>query len=340
MKRIVIILLIIILTGCSTLKKENTTAKDTSLQPIKVVKQEPVKFPKPPAPGKANKKLIKVEKFVPAIINASKTSTQAITNAHSEAKETASDEKFINAITEYVYEEGMVYQIYCAPGRVTDLIFNKGESFTLGDIADGDTYDKRWINPKITFSGSDAKKRLHMGMRPVKPGLDKNMTISTNQRTYYLEFKSYKKTFQTAVRWTYPLEEYQKRIASINIKNEIEANEINNISIDSMNFNYDVVGSASWKPERVFDDGNKTYINFPKIVEQGELPPLFLVGRDKKAQIVNCRYNANYYILDRLIEVAVLKLGQNKEDHVYIYNKTSSRYKNEKVRNTRIIHSN
>lgn len=340
MKQIVIVLLIIILTGCSSLTKDNNTATVKNLQPVNIVEQDHVILPEPPTPSKAGKRLVKVEEFIPAIIKESKNPVQAITNAHSDAKDTASDEKFINAITEYVYEDGRVYQVYCAPGRVTDIIFNKGEEFTIGDIADGDTHDKRWLEPKITFSGPGNKRKLHMGMRPVKSGLEKNMMISTNQRTYYLEFKSYKKTFQTAVRWTYPLEEYQKRIASINTKTEKEVNEINNISIDNLSFDYEVVGNASWKPERVFDDGNKTYIKFPKSVGQGELPPLFLVGRDKKTQIVNCRYKANHYVLDRLFEVAVLKIGKDKQDHVYIYNKTSNRYTKESVRFSRMVHSN
>ncbi len=338
MKKIIIVLCII-MTGCTSLKKEKNTDIAENMQSVKVERPTPITLPKKPVNTTDKSQLIKVEEFIPASLTKSKNPVQAITNAHNEAKETPSDENFINAITEYVYQEGRVYQIYCAPGRVTDLIFNKGESFTIGDIAEGDSHDKRWLPPKLTVSGSGDNKRLHMGMRPVKPGLEKNMTISTNQQTYYLEFKSYKNTFQTAVRWTYPHLEYQKKIASINMRSEKESNEINNISIDNMNFDYEVVGQATWKPIRVFDDGKKTYIKFPKSVEQGELPPLFLVGRDNETQIVNCRYNANYYVLDRLFEVALLKIGKNKQDQVHIYNKTSNRY--EKVKySKRIVHSN
>ena len=35
---------------------------------------------------------------------------------------------------------------------------------------------------------------------------------------------------------------------------------------------------APWRPLRAFDDGKQVFIEFPRGIGQGEMPPLFVVG--------------------------------------------------------------
>ena len=47
----------------------------------------------------------------------------------------------------------------------------------------------------------------------------------------------------------------------------------------SVNFRYDDRGDrAPWRPLRAFDDGRQVFIEFPRGIGQGEMPPLFVVG--------------------------------------------------------------
>ena len=46
--------------------------------------------------------------------------------------------------------------------------------------------------------------------------------------------------------------------------------------------------------------------------------PLFLIGADKQVQLVNYRYLGGYYIVDRLIDVAELRLGEKNQTVVRI----------------------
>lgn len=319
MKKYVLVFGLLVFFGCVSADKKGPV----NVQPVKIVEPERVKEKSPGAVGKENNQIIEVEEFVPD--TKSKVSTnpvQVIENAKEEAIETASGGKFINAITEYEYRDGKIYKIYCAPGRATDLIFGEGESFVLEDIGDGDTLDQRWKIPLITFSGSGSERRQHLILKPSKTGLEKNMIIPTNKRVYYLEIKSYAKTFQTAVRWLYPDEEYQKKLARIEEEKERE-DDIKKLDLDKMNFSYELEGKASWRPESVYDDGSKTYIKFPEKIKKSELPPLFLESEDQKTQLVNFRYKSNHYIVDRLIDVAILKFSEHEK--VYIYNKSSGR---------------
>ena len=99
------------------------------------------------------------------------------------------------------------------------------------------------------------------------------------------------------------------------------------ISLERLNFAYEISGDhPTWRPIRAFDDGEKVYLQFPVDIAQGELPPLFIVGAKHQAQLVNYRVHAPYYIVDRLFEVAELRLGGKNELKVRI-ERTGSRSK-------------
>jgi type IV secretion system protein VirB9 len=65
-------------------------------------------------------------------------------------------------------------------------------------------------------------------------------------------------------------------------------------------------------PETVFDDGAKTYIRFPAIAAHVELPPLFVIGADGEAQLVNYRVRGQTYVVDQLFERGELRLGSQR----------------------------
>ena len=72
------------------------------------------------------------------------------------------------------------------------------------------------------------------------------------------------------------------------------------------------------RPVRAFDDGSKVYIEFPGRIDQGETPPLFVVGPTGDNELVNYRVRRNYYIVDRLFAAAELRLGQDPQQVVRI----------------------
>ena len=63
---------------------------------------------------------------------------------------------------------------------------------------------------------------------------------------------------------------------------------------------------------RIFDDGQRTLIEFPPDIAQGEMPPFFVVGEDGQAELVNYRVSGRYLIVDRLFEKAELRLGAKR----------------------------
>jgi type IV secretion system protein VirB9 len=94
---------------------------------------------------------------------------------------------------------------------------------------------------------------------------------------------------------------------------------VSGIQADALNFRYAMTGDKpAWRPEHVFDDGNKVYIQFPRTIDQSEMPPLFAVGRDGKAELLNYRVQGDMLIVDRLFDAAELRLGTKHQAIVRI----------------------
>ena len=88
---------------------------------------------------------------------------------------------FINAVQVYPFSGGALYQVYCAPGEITDIALQEGEQLVgSGPVAAGDTV--RWIIGD-TESGSGATRKIHILVKPTRPELVTNLVINSDRRT-------------------------------------------------------------------------------------------------------------------------------------------------------------
>jgi len=197
--------------------------------------------------------------------------------------------------------------------RVTDIALQPGE--TLVAVASGDTV--RWVIGDTT-SGSGAEKRTHVLVKPFSAGLATNLVITTDRRSYHIALTSVSRTAMAALSWTYPQETLiaLKRAAA-----EAQAVQAvaGGIEVDQLHFDYAVSGDKpTWRPLRVFDDGRQTFIEFPATLAVGEAPPIFLLDREGEAQLVNYRLKGRFYVVDRIFDVAELRLGTKHQQIVRI----------------------
>jgi len=219
---------------------------------------------------------------------------------------------FINAVQVYPFSGGALYQVYCAPGQITDIALQEGEQLVgSGPVAAGDTV--RWIIGD-TESGSGATKKIHILVKPTRPDLVTNLVINTDRRTYFLELRSTEKTYMASVSWQYP----EDQLIALRRQNQDAANAApiaTGVDISALNFRYAIQGdNPAWRPLRAFDDGQKVYIEFPSGIRQGEMPPLFVIGPAGGSELVNYRVRQNYYIIDRLFAAAELRLGDKDSE--------------------------
>jgi len=220
----------------------------------------------------------------------------------------------INAISLYPYIEGALYDIYTSPFHVTNIMLQPGESLTM-PIVIGDSV--RWQVAE-SYSGKGDKKRVHIFLKPFYQGLKTNLVIATDKHVYHFEIKSFKETYQSAVSFTYPVDEFEQLQKQI----EEDSKVTHSVEVQNLNFNYSIKGKASFKPLSVFDDRKKTYIQFPDSINYEDLPPLFILSHNKKGELVNYRYliDINSYVVDRLFSKAFLQIGNKRSQRVYIIN--------------------
>jgi P-type conjugative transfer protein TrbG len=194
---------------------------------------------------------------------------------------------YINAIQVYPWSDGALYQVYAAPGQITDVALEPGEQLVgSGPVAAGDTV--RWIIGD-TESGAGAAKRIHILVKPTRPDLTTNLVIDTDRRTYHLELRSDEKTYMAAVSWIYPRDQLIA-LRQQNAAADAAAPVATGVDISALNFRYRVEGdSPAWRPKRAFDDGRQVFIEFPSGIAQGEMPPLWVIGAEGDGQLVNYR---------------------------------------------------
>ena len=223
---------------------------------------------------------------------------------------------YINAIQVYPFSDGALYQLYAAPGEITDIALEAGEQLVgSGPVAAGDTV--RWIIGD-TESGTGAGKRVHILVKPTRPDLATNLVINTDRRTYHLDLRSDEKTFMAAVSWAYP-EDQLIALRRQNAVADAGAPVATGVDINALNFRYRIEGDdAAWRPLRAFDDGRQVFIEFPSGIGQGEMPPLWVIGADGGAELVNYRVQGRHMVVDRLFAAAELRLGGAHQQKVRI----------------------
>ena len=90
-------------------------------------------------------------------------------------------------------------------------------------------------------------------------------------------------------------------------------------AVAARNYRYGLTGgNPPWKPVSVYDDGRRVYVEFPRGIVQGEMPPLFVIGPQGEAQIANSRIYQHILIVDRLFGAAELRLGGKQAQVVRI----------------------
>ena len=169
-----------------------------------------------------------------------------------------------------------------------------------------------------TESGTGASKQVHILIKPTRPDLVTNLVVNTDRRTYHLELRSAEKTYMASVSWAYASDQLialrrQNAIA------EAAAPVASGVDLEALNFRYSIEGdNAAWRPLRAFDDGRQVFIEFPRGISRGEMPPLWVIGAEGGAELVNYRVQGNHMIVDRLFATAELRLGGEHQKTVRI----------------------
>lgn len=169
--------------------------------------------------------------------------------------------------TTFTYSQNNVYQVYASPDFLTTFELAPDEEVTF--LAGGDT--ENW---QIDEAKGGAKNATFIFVKPLEEDLNTNILITTNKRLYNIRINSTLNEYNSLVKWNYPETAEMIKFSESSIKT-------NAVSADRINMDYAVSNNMSpFAPERIFDDGTKTYFRMKK--NMSEMPVIFMRGDDGK----------------------------------------------------------
>jgi type IV secretion system protein VirB9 len=197
----------------------------------------------------------------------------------------------------YRYDPNNTYAVLGLPGVPTDIQLASDEK-VLG-FAMGDTV--QWLIEELPG---------HLFIKPIKADLFTAGTLVTDRRVYQLAFKSTNAQgrWYQKVSWSYP--EVALRSAHEAAVAPLLTDIVSPDKLDpaTLNFAYDIEGEGDFKPITVFDDGRFTWL---KVKAPQALPALFMVS-EEGVQLVNYLIQGDYFVVQRLLPAALLKLGNTE----------------------------
>ncbi len=207
--------------------------------------------------------------------------------------------------------------LVCKPLMVCVIRLEQGEKIVdkphCGDSA-------RW---DITPSESNSDRPPHIYVKPLDSGLVTDLAINTDRRTYIISLKSRNDDkFTPLITFRYPENEQrqwadymaeQKKLDEKNQRDRRLNAAGKQFDASRLDFNYTLSGDdPKWKPVRVFNDGRKTYIETPSVMQMYEAPVLLTINDGNKS-LVNYRLHGNTFIVDQLFDKAILISGVGDE---------------------------
>ncbi|MDZ4690303.1 TrbG/VirB9 family P-type conjugative transfer protein [Terricaulis sp.] len=220
------------------------------------------------------------------------TPIEIVSSANDAARQRPSPEAFSAARQIYPYAPGALYELYASPTHISVILLEPGEIIT--GIAAGDT--ARWMVTEVEAEAQQDPRTIVL-VKPQSVGLATNIVIATDRRTYLVEARAVSEArYSAEIAWTYP------------------SRDLRAASPESAPHNFEyrirtVRGAVPrWLPARVFDDGRRTWIEFPPDVEATDMPPVFVITPEG-AELANTRVDGRRLMIDRLIDRAELRLG-------------------------------
>lgn len=180
------------------------------------------------------------------------------------------------------YVDGQVYRIATTILNVTTVEFGPGE--TIASIVAGDTEG-------FLLDGVPGGRAF--AVKPVAPGARTNITVYTNQRSYYFHVVEADEPTFFVVRFAYPEAAAPTQAATR----------------PPSSTRYGVTGATEFAPVAISDDGTFTYFQF---APSAPFPAILRVGRDGGERTVNSTVQPNGIVrVSGLSAAWVLRLGDD-----------------------------
>lgn len=202
-------------------------------------------------------------------------------------------------IKTFVYSDSEVFQVVLHYGYQSNIEFSKDEE--VDTISMGNSYS--W---QVTPVGN------RIFLKPLEPEAHTNMTVITNKHTYQFDISSRSPEDAGAddqlvyvVRFYYPDQEDFDAPPTANGRRKLMPDTFH--AKAGYNFDYSLSGPDDFAPLKVFDDGHKTYFQFPD--NNANIPYIFALSADRSEQRLAFSREGEYIVVERVGAQFVLRLN-------------------------------
>lgn len=195
-------------------------------------------------------------------------------------------------------------ELVCGNLKLCVIYLETDENASPNDIYIGD--------PRVD-SGVSLAGDHFVWVKPLSIGIDTNVVIATNKRTYNIDLKSNKSSTYEGIRFIYP----KKVIAAVEktIVDKEKHQQLNTLKtgeyLGDLDFQYKISGDKEYFPVRVFNDGLKTIIEMNDDTQS--LPTLLIQDEISNEGVTNYRYINNRFVVDLVFDKASLVSGVGRK---------------------------
>jgi type IV secretion system protein VirB9 len=207
----------------------------------------------------------------------------------------------------FVYGRRPAPIVVCAPHYVCDIALDSGESVL--NMAIGDA--TRWV---IAGGQSGPSGTVpHVFVKPAQANLDTNLVITTTKRVYDVALHSAADAKHSRISFAYADEDAAARaqIAQRAVDTVLAGTPL--VAPEQADAKYNVSGESEIAPQRVFNDGVRTYIQWKTLPY--ELPQVVAVAKDGTSAPVNFRVIGAEYVVDGVESNFDLVLAASPDRH-------------------------
>ncbi|MDP9421346.1 MAG: TrbG/VirB9 family P-type conjugative transfer protein [Pseudomonadota bacterium] len=183
------------------------------------------------------------------------------------------------------YAEGQTVILEAAPGFQLTVEFDEGEQIQSAAAGDG-----------ASWQVSAPERSSQFFVRPNSGAAPTNLTVITNRRSYYfLLMPAAQMTASTAlsVRFNFPGQQ-----ASVAKQVEPAAKQSGS---------YRLKGAAAIRPSLIWDNGEKTFLDWPEGVE---VPAIFTIDSAGNESLVNSYHRDGKFVIDAVYSRLLFRLDR------------------------------
>jgi len=227
-----------------------------------------------------------------------------------------------NRIVTYNYSPDIIFRLLTLPEMHTHIQLAEDEGVIETPVL-GDT---------MQWRVSGGPRNLYV--KPLRYDLETSLTLVTNKRTYQVQLVSGKSASGDAyqkVSFLYPDRDLEIKLRKDAEAGAVEAEKVRladqvvapNIDPTTLDFGFDIEGSASFKPTAVYTNGKFTFLVMP---ETQDSPAVFVLDEANNPSLINYQVKGRMVVVERAAQRLLLKLGAT-EVHITKHGAKNNRSK-------------